>query len=502
MKVRYKRILLILFSILGQLAIIVLVFKCFPDIKNMLYFAFSILSVVIIRSVLRLNISPDYKLTWVIVVFLSPILGTVIFLLSKRSIFKKYEKNVLESYHITATLDDNYKDFINQYGNAEKQAFYLKNHAHTSIFRTNATKYYALGEDLWQDLLCDLEKAEKFIFMEYFIIGDGIMLQSIVDILKKKAKAGVKVKFLFDSVGSILTAPSNFVKEMADYNIDCIPFNKKIRILNFRFNNRDHRKITVIDGKIAYTGGVNLADEYINKKSRYGHWKDTGIRIEGRAVDEFSNMFLTLWGICKAEIPNYKEFINFAGIDDSNDGDAYIAPYTDYPGDNENVGALMYDEMLSSAKDYVYVTSPYMILDYSMLDNFMMAAKLGVDVRIILPSISDNKLVHMLTRSFYKPLIEAGVRVFEYSPGFIHSKQFVSDDKKAIIGTINLDYRSLTHHIENAVWLYQTDSVMDIKNDFIKVQAQSKEITKNDISKKNLIDHILLPILRAFAPLF
>ncbi len=502
MKVGLKRILLILFSILGQIAIIVFVFMFFPNIKHLLLLIFPIMSILVVRSIFRLNISPDYKLTWVLVIFISPILGSVIFLLSKRNLFKKYNANLSESYRITGLIDDDYNDFINEHGNFEKQVFYLKNSAHANVFRSNATNYYSLGEELWKDLLDDLEKAENFIFMEYFIIGDGIMLRSIVDILKKKASEGVKVKFIFDGFGSILTAPNNFVKDLNDCGVECISFNKKIRIFNYGFNNRDHRKITVIDGKVAYTGGINLSDEYINKKVRFGHWKDTGIRIEGKGVDEFTNMFLTLWGICKSEIPNYKEFINVKDIDKSENTEAYIAPYTDYPSDGETVGALMYEEMINSSKEYVYVTSPYMILDYNMLSNFMTAAKLGVDVRIVLPAISDNKLVHMLTRSFYQPLIEAGVRIFEYTPGFIHSKQFVSDDEKAIIGTINLDYRSLVHHIENAVWLYKTNSVMDIKTDFLKVQAVSKEILIDDISQKRLIELLLLPILRAFAPLF
>ncbi len=505
MTVGLKRVAIIFISILIQLAFIGLIFLLFPELWEMLVIAFTVMAAVVMLLIIRYNISPDYKLTWIFVIFISPVLGTIIFLVSKRQLFKKYDSNLLFSKEFTSKIKDDYDDFLSKNISMKKQAYYLKNRANANIFKNNSTKYYKVGEELWEDLLLELEKAEKFIFMEYFIVEDGIMLKSIVDILKRKAAQGVEVRFLFDSFGSLFTAPNHFSRDLNKAGIKCIAFNSKIRIFNFGFNNRDHRKITVIDGKVAFTGGLNLADEYINKVNRFGHWKDTGIMIKGSSVDSFTKMFLTLWGICVDELPDYNNFIlgkEEAELYNVAEEKAFVAPYTDYPRDGEDVGAIMYEEMVNSADEYVYITSPYLILDYNMMNDLMMAAKSGVDVRIIVPGIPDKKTVYLLTRSFYAPLLEAGVRIFEYTPGFVHSKQFVSDDSKAIIGTINLDYRSLTHHIENAVWLVNTSTVIDIKEDFINTQNKSREVHKDENKNSIFMDVFILPILRAFAPLF
>ncbi len=505
MTVGLKRVAVILLSILIQIAFIGLVFWVFPELWQIFVIAFTLMAVIVMLLIIRYNISPDYKLTWIFVIFISPVLGTIIFLISKRQLFKKYDSNLVFSREFNSRLDDDYDDFLNKNVSMKKQAYYLKKRANANIYKNNSTKYYKLGEELWRDLLIELEKAEKFIFMEYFIVEDGIMLQSIVDILMKKAAEGVEIRFLFDSFGSLLKAPDHFSRDLNRAGIKCIAFNSKIRILNFGFNNRDHRKITVIDGKVAFTGGINLADEYINKVNRFGHWKDTGIRIKGSSVDSFTKMFLTLWGICKDELPDYNNFIlgrENAEVYNADAVNAFVAPYTDYPRDGEEVGATMYGEMVNSSQNYVYITSPYLILDYNMMNDLIIAAKSGVDVRIIVPGVPDKKTIYMLTRSFYTPLLKSGVRIFEYTPGFIHSKQFVSDDSSAIIGTINLDYRSLTHHIENAVWLVNTETVKDIKVDFLETQSRSREVDVNEKRNSLFMEVFVLPILRAFAPLF
>ncbi len=498
-----RRVLAIILSLLFQVAFVVFLIAAFPAFKDIIVVVITVMAIFVMLAIISININPDYKLTWIFVLVISPVLGTLIFLLSKRKKFKKHKTNMVINDEVIASMQADYQSLEAYEPAIKKQAYYLKHYAAARVFSNNQTTYYKLGELMWQDMLIELEKAEKYIFMEYFIVENGEMLEAILDILRRKAAAGVEVRFIFDSFGSLFKAPSNFAKNLAKDGIKCIPFNRKIRIFDIGFNNRDHRKITVIDGKVAFTGGINLADEYINKKPKFGHWKDTGIRIKGNSANYFAIMFLTLWGICEKRIPYYEQFIN--NVDEKTvkaSTKGLVVPFTDYPGDEEKVGEIMYEQMVSNASDYVYITSPYLILDYNMVNELVVAAKSGVDVRIIVPGIPDKKIVYVLTKSFYTPLLKAGVRIFEYSPGFIHSKQFVSDDKTAIIGTINLDYRSLTHHIENAVWLVEDKTVMEIKEDFLDVQSKSREVQLGDRNNASIIDLLLLPILRAFAPLF
>ncbi len=498
-----KRVMIILVSVLFQIALIALIFISFPKLRDTVVLAFTIMAVFLMLFIIRFNISPDYKLTWIFVIVISPVLGTIIFIASKMNFFKKYKSNIVANDEFIKNMKDDYDKLSKKDISIKKQSHYLMNFANAKIFEKNSTKYYPLGEQLWEDLLVELEKAQKFIFMEYFIVEDGEMLSSILEILERKAREGVDVRLVFDSLGSIFTAPNNFAKNLNESGIKCIPFNRKVRIFNFGFNNRDHRKITVIDSKVAFTGGINIADEYVNREVRFGHWKDTGIMIKGSSVNYFTTMFLTIWGICEKSLPDYDKFlIDDDEVEKFEQSSGFVAPYTDYPGDDEDVGEIMYEEMLSTASDYVYITSPYLILDYNMMNELIIAAKSGVDVRLIVPGIPDKKTVYMLTKSFYAPLLKAGVKIYEYSLGFIHSKQFVSDDKTAIIGTINLDYRSLTHHIENAVWLVETDTVMDIKKDFLKTQKACRKVKIGEKRSSRFAEFLLLPILRAFAPLF
>lgn len=500
MLVGLKRLFVILVSVLVQVALIVAIFIKFPSLRESSVLLFTVLSVFIMLFIIRLNISPDYKLTWFFVIILSPVLGALIFLMSRRKLFKKYKGNMEASSKEISSIEDDFDSVDFENTAIKKQAHYLINYADSKLYKNNQIKYYPLGEDMWEDMLIELKKAEKFIFMEYFIVQNGEMLEPILEILKKKAAEGLDVRFIFDSFGSLFKAPEYFARDMRKHGIKCQPFNKQIRLFDIGLNNRDHRKITVIDGKVAFTGGINIADEYINRVSPLGHWKDTGVKIKGSAANYFTIMFLTMWGMCEKKIPNYDEFL----VDDYEvfKNDSLIAPYTDYPGGKEQIGETMYEEVLSGASEYVYMTSPYLILDYNMVNEFIVAAKSGVDMRLILPATADKKSVQILARSFYKPLLEAGVRIFEYTPGFIHSKQFVCDDELAIIGTINLDYRSLVHHIENAVWIVGDKSILDMKKDFLEVQAKSKEVLLEDIPGSKLMNLLFLPILRAFAPLF
>ncbi|MDE7298387.1 MAG: cardiolipin synthase, partial [Lachnospiraceae bacterium] len=341
------------------------------------------------------------------------------------------------------------------------------------------------------------EKAEKFIFMEYFIIAEGRMWDTILEILKEKAAAGVDVRLLYDDVGCLRLLPFQYYETIRGFGIKCEAFNPFVPFVSTVMNNRDHRKILVIDGETGFTGGINLADEYINEKERFGYWKDTGIMLKGDAVWNLTVMFLQLWNALRPTDTDFDCFRPRARYET----DGYVQPYGDSPLDFENVGENVYLNIINSAKDYVYIFTPYLISDSEMISALCLAAKRGVDVRIVTPHIPDKKFAFMLTQSYYEQLMDGGVKIFEFEPGFIHAKCFVSDDIVATVGTINLDYRSLYLHFECGVYLYRTSSVMDVKQDAIDTIARSIPVTR-DMLKPVLQKVVLQAFLKLFAPLF
>jgi len=369
-----------------------------------------------------------------------------------------------------------------------------------SVFTHTAQTYYPLGEDMWQAMLADLEGAESFIFMEYFIIEEGSFWNSILEILVRKAKDGVCVRVLYDDIGCMSTLPGNYHKRLARLGIEAVPFSRLRGNADSEFNNRSHRKICVIDGKIGYTGGVNIADEYINKVERFGHWKDTAIRLEGEAVWELTHLFLTDYGINVKVLPETAHELYPKGAALAANG--YVIPFGDGPRPlyRHRVGKSVIQNMLASATRYVYMTTPYLIIDNELCQSIENAAMRGVDVRIIVPHVPDKKLVFSMTRGFYQRLIRAGVKVYEYKPGFIHAKCYVADDVYAMIGTINLDYRSLVHHFENGVWLYRCDSIAQMKKDIEQTMASSIAIAP-DAQKTAPLVRFLRSLIRIFAPM-
>lgn len=369
-----------------------------------------------------------------------------------------------------------------------------------SVFNDTALKYYSIGEDMWCDMLSDLEKARTFIFIEYFIIDEGSFWTSILEKLIKKASEGVKVRLLYDDIGCMSTLPGDYHKQLKKYNIDALPFSRLRGQVNGEFNNRNHRKICVIDGEIGYTGGVNIADEYVNLKKRFGHWKDTAIRLEGNGVWELTRLFLTDYGMNVKSLPQ-DDFDHYPNVSDGKDK-GYIVPFGDgpYPLYEHRVGKSVLKNMLNSASRYVYMTSPYLIIDNDLCQSIEESALRGVDVRIIVPHVPDKKLVFGMTRSFYYRLMKSGVKIYEYEPGFIHAKSYVADDKYAMIGTINLDYRSLVHHFENGVWIYKSEIIEEIKDDIENTIEKSIEVTP-DILKTGIFTRFIRSVIRIFAPL-
>jgi cardiolipin synthase len=367
-------------------------------------------------------------------------------------------------------------------------------------------EYLKSGEAFFERVLEELDKAEKYIFVESFIMDEGRMLGSILDKLEEKAKAGVTVRIMYDDIGCIFTLPKHYKQSLIARGFQCKVFNPFRAVLSTMQNNRDHRKIISIDGKTAFTGGMNLADEYINEYEKFGHWKDSGVMLQGEAAWSLTLIFFQLWNFCAVSRKNPGEFDDidwfypWSHSECSEETDGYVQPYADNPMDKENVGEQVYFRIINSSKDYLYINTPYLIIDGILLFALKMAAKSGVDVRITTPFIPDKKLVHYTTRSYYGGLIEAGVRVYEYLPGFNHSKTFVSDDMVATVGTVNLDYRSLYLHFECGVILYGSQAVLDVKEDFLNTLPLCREVSAEDCFRR-LPVRMLHDVLRIFAPL-
>lgn len=447
--------------------------------------------------------NPDYKVPWLLFVLIIPIAGFMLyFMFYSRKLQKKFIKRLDNLKSQTYVQDDSelFSSLQEESPSAAAQARMLCKVAEAHLFTNTKQEYFPLGEDMFQRMLTDLEKAEKFIYMEYFIIEEGKFWNSILNILKRKAAAGVEVKVLYDDIGCMMTLPGNYHNILKEYGIEATPFSRLRGNADSEFNNRSHRKIMVIDGKVGYTGGVNIADEYINEVVKFGHWKDTVLRLEGEAVWELAKLFLVDFGINIKKQEEAREDLYPRQEDIKADG--YMIPFGDgpHPIYEHRVGKSVIQNMLSSATRYAWMTSPYLIIDNDLCTDFENAALKGVDVRIIVPHIPDKKIIFAMTRSFYHRLMKAGVKIYEYEPGFVHAKSYLVDDDCAMIGTINLDYRSLVHHFENGVWMYQCEAMKDLKTDMVDILEKSVEVT-SDMLKTNLLQRFVYSVVRIFAPM-
>lgn len=447
--------------------------------------------------------NPDYKVPWLLFVLIIPIGGFMLyFIFSSRTLQKKYVKRLSDLKNRAYARDDSalQEKIEAESPVAASQAKMLCSIADSHLFTHTKQTYFPLGEDMMRAMLADLERAEKFIYMEYFIIEEGKFWNAILDILKRKAKEGVEVKVVYDDIGCMSTLPGNYAKILRKEGIDATPFSRLRGQADSEFNNRSHRKITVIDGKVGYTGGVNIADEYINAVERFGHWKDTALRLEGEAVWELTRLFLIDYGINVKALPASLHEL-YPACEQAGEG-GYLIPFGDGPSPlyTRRVGKSVIQNMLAAATRYAWMTSPYLIIDNDLCTSLENAALRGVDVRIIVPHIPDKKMVFAMTRSFYPRLMRAGVKIYEYKPGFIHAKSYLVDDEYAMIGTINLDYRSLVHHFENGVWLYNCTAIAAIKEDIEATLAKSIAITEDKI-KTNFVQKFFRAVVRIFAPL-
>lgn len=447
--------------------------------------------------------NPDYKVPWLLFVLIVPIAGFMLyFMFYSRTLQKKFIKRLGDLKRHSYKQNDSklFEELREENPTAAAQATMLCNIAETHLFTNTKQEYFSLGEKMHRRMLTDLQAAEKFIYMEYFIIEEGKFWNSILDILKQKAADGVEVKVLYDDIGCMMTLPGNYYQTLRTYGIEAIPFSRLRGNADSEFNNRSHRKILVIDGKIGYTGGVNIADEYINETVKFGHWKDTGIRMEGEAVWELTKLFLVDFGLNEKEVLVAQNELYPAQKSIAEPG--YIIPFGDgpHPIYERRVGKGVIQNMLSGATRYAWMTSPYLIIDNDLCTDLENAALRGVDVRIIVPHIPDKQIIFSMTQSFYPRLMDAGAKIYEYEPGFIHAKSYLVDDAYAMIGTINLDYRSLVHHFENGVWMYRCEAVRALKMDMEDTLLKCIEVTP-EMLKTNLWQRVIRAVVRIVAPM-
>lgn len=468
------------------------------------YWATVVTQIGCVISIVVRNDNPEYKVPWLIVVLIVPIAGFMLyFMFYSRKLKKKFVKRLkkLSDLKYPERSAEHFETLKEEDPSAYNQARLLCTLSGSKLFKNTEQKYFTSGEDMWASMLADLKTAEKFIYLEYFIIEEGEFWDSILDILKEKAKDGLDVRVLFDDIGCMRTLPGNYAGKLKKLGIKATQFSRLKGQADNEFNNRSHRKLMIIDGKICYTGGINLADEYVNVKERFGHWKDSGLRLNGTAVYEFTKTFLTDFGINVKNPPeNPKEEILFP--EETKETGGYVVPFGDGPKPfyDRRVAQSLIVDMLSNAKKYAYITTPYLIIDNDMCLALENASIKGVDVRIVVPHIPDKKIVFEMTKTYYERLMKSGVKIYEYRPGFIHAKCYLVDDEIAMTGTVNMDYRSLVHHFENGVWLYKTDCIKDMREDFSELFWKSIPVEREKI-KTGLRQKIVRSIVRIFAPL-
>ncbi|MDR3303610.1 MAG: cardiolipin synthase [Treponema sp.] len=461
------------------------------------------LSIVVCLYILNKQEKPGYKLTWIFLILTFPIFGGFLYIVfhfqTDSNRLRRRVEAEKKRCHPLYFLSGDILPFITD-ENCLNQVRYLQTYAGFPVYTHTRTEYFGSGEHFFRQVIVELAKAERYIFIEFFIIKQGGMFDAIMDMLERKAAVGLDVRVMYDDLGCFMSLPSNYKKRLARKGIKCVVFNPFKPILSSHQNNRDHRKIIAIDGKVAFTGGINIGDEYINAFERFGHWKDAAIMLEGEAAWSFTLIFLQMWNLEQREERDYERFYPWNGSVCPVESDGFVQPYADSPIDAENVGEHVYIQIINNAREYLYINTPYLVVDDNLLSALTLAAKSGVDVRIITPHRWDKRIVAITSRSYYRHLISAGVKIYEYTSGFNHSKTFVSDDKVATVGTTNLDFRSLYLHFECGVWLYKSRAVASIKEDFLATLPLCHRITLEDCAR-NALQRVVQDVLRLFAPL-
>ena len=508
LKLLFNRIFYVALALVVQLAWLLIALFRLMEYSRWVTIGMQAIGFLVVLWIVNKKINPSYKLAWTMLILIFPVFGVSLYLLFGKSrigaVMEQHYQNLIDETAEYLEGSELTRKRLNEDDRSMRiQSDYIWQYSRYPVHENTTAEYFQVGDDMFPVLVRELKQAKKYIFIEYFIINDGVMWQTILNILEEKAAEGVDVRLIYDGFGCLTTLPHKYYEELQKKGIKCQVFNPFRPILNIIQNNRDHRKLCIIDGWVGFTGGINLADEYINQKARFGHWKDTAVMLKGEAVWNMTVMFLHMWAVIgrSEESIDYEAYFPHRYHEKEFESDGFVQPFCDTPLDEEVVGEDVYLNIINKAKKYVYICTPYLIIDNEMMTALCLAAKSGVDVRIMTPGIPDKKLVFILTQSYYRQLLEAGVKIYEYQPGFLHAKSFVSDDEIGVVGTINLDYRSLYLHFEDGVWIYRNRVIQDIKDDFIQTMEYCRQIEPEFCLNRNIGLRIMQNIFRAFAPL-
>lgn len=489
--------------LLLQIGLLTAVLFWLNNYANLYYEGSFLLGIICTVFIMNGESNPAYKTSWIIIIMAFPVAGTLIYLYMKYNFgtlaTKKVAVDIGKETRRFAQTDENVKtDVRKEHSDLEKLAYYLGKKGSAATYENSSMEYFPLGDDAMEPILEALESAEKFIFIEFFMVEEGVFFNRILEVLERKAKEGVEIRFMYDGFGCAALLPRNYTEVLKAKGIQARCFSKIYPFLSTHYNNRDHRKIIVVDGKCAFTGGINLCDEYINAIEKYGHWKDNVVMVKGEAVKGFTLLFMQTWNsVAYKHGIDYESYLTTYPVEES----GYVIPYGDGPYQVESVAENVYLDILANATDYVYIMTPYLILDHEMENALAHAAKSGIDVRIILPHIPDKKIAFYIARTYYPKLLAAGVKIYEYTPGFIHSKTFLCDDKIATVGTINLDFRSLYLHYECGCVFYKKDGIKDIRQDFEETFTKSIAVNRDYYELIPLWQRAAGRLFRIFGPI-
>ncbi len=505
-KIVFSRSLIIILMVAAQAAVFPLLYIYLAKYAPYIIEISAAIATVFVVIVINKDEPAEFKLTWVVLLCVFPLLGLLFYIFVQSNwgmIGLRNKVNAeLDSTKGKLYTSDGTKEAIkSERPEIQRFAYYMEDKCSYPIYHNTKVTYFPTGEEKIEDIKNELKKATKFIFIEYFIIDKGVVWDSILEILKEKAAQGVEVRVMYDGLCCLLLLPYQYPNELKKYGIKAKMFSPLVPFLSTNQNNRDHRKILVIDGEVAYTGGVNLADEYANLKERFGYWKDVGVKLEGRAVMSFSMMFMQMWNIYGDEDLEYDKYLVEHPSRALTTHDGFVIPYGDSPTSRYETGKVVYSDVFAQGMQYIHIMTPYFIIDREFLSVMKYAGERGVDVKIILPSIPDKKIAYWIARTFYPQLLSAGIKIYEFLPGFVHAKMMVSDDMIGTCGSVNLDYRSFYHHFECGVYLYNNSAVVDMEKDFINTLEKCREVTYEYYKQIPLYQRFFGHIFKLFAPL-
>ena len=496
-----RTVIMLALLLLNFYLLISLLFQLFEGI-TLVFGGIVVITAIMLVIVLNTDDPPEFQLSWCVVIALLPLFGIVLYLIFRfdagsRVHRRKLQKSVAASLPYLPDSSDLVQELAQEDPDTAALAQYLHRYAHAPLYAHTDIRYFPLGEDKFEELLRQMEQAKEFIFLEYFIVHPGYMWDSILDVLRRKASEGVEVRVLYDGMNAFTNLPYHYPEVLEQMGIRCKTFSPVRPFISTHYNNRDHRKIAVVDGHTAFTGGINLQDRYINQEAVFGHWKDTAVMVQGEAAQGFTFLFLQMWNASGWQ-SSFDPYLRACPADSAS---GYVIPYGENPTERERVAKQVYLHILNQARSYVYIMTPYLILDSELSNALQYAAKRGVDVRILLPHIPDKRTAFALAKSHYRQLHQAGVQIYEYTPGFVHGKVFLSDDRCGTVGSVNLDYRSLYLHYECAAYLYKVPALRQIRADFEDTFSKSHLVTAADIKNQSLPCRLLGAILKVVAPL-